>query len=263
MSSRYVIRRILTSCAASACALMLQAVFATPAKAGVADTALPDCGGKYGRILSTPNVSSAPIGMEREVEVGGTLLSTSEGSIMELGLSLKKPASVSGRMMGANFVVTIPPTEFNIQNSRVTGLFAAPEATFRYERESKERRGFSRPDIFISSDPENPSALILHVSFGLSSQRFPIADTPFEQVRCLGVSPKRFRREILYSGSAKGVVTLQYREFQNNLAGPAFSQELTYDLSDGNEIGFKGARITVIKVSNLGLRYAVMKALDE
>lgn len=71
------------------------------------------------------------------------------------------------------------------------------------------------------------------------------------------------RREILYSGGAKRTITLQYREYVNNLARPAFSQELSYDLTDGNEIGFKGARIRVLKVSNTGVRYVVLRQMTD
>jgi len=61
---------------------------------------------------------------------------------------------------------------------------------------------------------------------------------------------------------AKGVVTILYREFLGNLARPAFSQELHFDLSEGNEIGYKGARFKILKANNLGITYLVTKGLD-
>ena len=46
------------------------------------------------------------------------------------------------------------------------------------------------------------------------------------------------------------------------MARPAFSQELKYDLGEGQVIGFKGARFEVVKATNLGITYRVLRHLD-
>lgn len=71
-----------------------------------------------------------------------------------------------------------------------------------------------------------------------------------------------FRRELIYSGIAQGTVRLTYREFLSDMARPAFTQELSYDLAAGDEIGFRGARLKVLKATNVALRYQVLKPLD-
>ena len=48
-----------------------------------------------------------------------------------------------------------------------------------------------------------------------------------------------------------------------DLARPAFSQELRYDLKDGDEIGYKGARFKVIKANNVSIKYKVTKHLQQ
>ena len=53
-----------------------------------------------------------------------------------------------------------------------------------------------------------------------------------------------------------------YREFFDNIARPAFSQEYKYDLSKGTSIGYRGARFEIIKATNTELVYKVIKALD-
>ena len=50
-----------------------------------------------------------------------------------------------------------------------------------------------------------------------------------------------FHRELIYGGVSRGTITLTYREYANDMARPAFTQELNYDLADGEEIGFRGA----------------------
>lgn len=66
--------------------------------------------------------------------------------------------------------------------------------------------------------------------------------------------------ELLYQGVGGGVLRLTYREFTGeDLARPAFSQEVTYDLNQAGptEILFKGAHITVFSAGNTAVRYRV------
>jgi hypothetical protein len=86
----------------------------------------------------------------------------------------------------------------------------------------------------------------------------------FERIKGVVSGPTPFRREILFSGAAAGVLRMVYREFANDLARPAFTQELTYDLPAGNaplDISIKGARIQITEASNSGLTYRVLSPL--
>jgi hypothetical protein len=71
-----------------------------------------------------------------------------------------------------------------------------------------------------------------------------------------------FKRELVYSGVSQNTISILYREFKHDIARPAFSQELKYDLAQGNEIGFRGARFLVLKAGNTSIRYKVLRALD-
>ena len=71
-----------------------------------------------------------------------------------------------------------------------------------------------------------------------------------------------FKRELVYAGVSQNTISILYREFQNDFARPAFSQELKYDLAQGNEIGFRGARFQVLKATNTSIRYKVLRAMD-
>jgi len=71
-----------------------------------------------------------------------------------------------------------------------------------------------------------------------------------------------FHRGLIYSGFAKGILKIAYREFSDNQARSAFNQELSYDISDGDEVGFHGARIKVLKATNTTISYVVLKPLD-
>lgn len=68
------------------------------------------------------------------------------------------------------------------------------------------------------------------------------------------------RRELVYSGAGGGVLRLLYREFADDMARPAFTQEVTYDLAPTGAdtvASFKGVRLRVRDAGNAGLRYVV------
>jgi hypothetical protein len=71
-----------------------------------------------------------------------------------------------------------------------------------------------------------------------------------------------FTREVIYTGVSQNTVFILYREFITDIARPAFSQELKYDLSQGDIIGFKEARFKIIKATNTNIKYIVLKHLN-
>ncbi len=92
-------------------------------------------------------------------------------------------------------------------------------------------------------------------------------------------SPVRFNREavnyrkielpdfkyvVLYQGVSKGTIKISFLEFKNDLARPAFTQDVFYDLNpDGTGIiAFKGARIAVDQATSTNITYRVIKAFD-
>lgn len=71
-----------------------------------------------------------------------------------------------------------------------------------------------------------------------------------------------FRKELVYTGISQTVVNILYREFKDDMARPAFSQDLKYDLSESKVVGYRGARFEIIKATNQGLTYKTLKQLD-
>jgi hypothetical protein len=67
-----------------------------------------------------------------------------------------------------------------------------------------------------------------------------------------------FKKVFIYNGKAGNVIKFSYREFMNDMARPAFTQELQYDLSEGKIIGFKGMRIEILNTSNIEIEYKVL-----
>ena len=68
-------------------------------------------------------------------------------------------------------------------------------------------------------------------------------------------------QELIYSGYAKGELKVTYREYVNDYARAAFSQNVSYDHTPNNNtvISFKGARIEVLEANNTQIKYKVIK----
>ena len=69
-------------------------------------------------------------------------------------------------------------------------------------------------------------------------------------------------QELIYLGRSGDVVSLKYREFYGTRIRSAFAADLTYDLSETQTIGYKGARIEVLDAGNQTIRYRVLKHIN-
>lgn len=79
---------------------------------------------------------------------------------------------------------------------------------------------------------------------------------PF-QYEAESVVPNGQNFELLYSGASKDQINLQYREYTpDDMARPAFSQNLTYDRASSS-IRFRDMQIRVLEASNESLRYVI------
>lgn len=135
--------------------------------------------------------------------------------------------------------------------------FASDNATFKFSMGSVPQVA----GIYVPHDRSRPA-----IPWGESPSRKklnygtgPVEVTPTTIYQWASDS---FTRELIYGGVSQGTVSITYREFVDGTARPAFTQELKYDLSQGDEIGYKGLRFKVIKAGNVDIKYVVTKHLD-
>ena len=69
---------------------------------------------------------------------------------------------------------------------------------------------------------------------------------------------KNFKQEFLYGGKSSATVKFQYREYLGNTIRPAFSQEVQYDLNEGNLISFRELKIKILKATNNYIEYEII-----
>jgi hypothetical protein len=67
-----------------------------------------------------------------------------------------------------------------------------------------------------------------------------------------------YKKEFVYNGKSGNTLKFIYREYINNMARPAFLQDINYDLADGNIVGIKGLRIEVILTNNTSIKYKIL-----
>ncbi|MCL4484062.1 MAG: hypothetical protein M1445_15880 [Bacteroidetes bacterium] len=69
-----------------------------------------------------------------------------------------------------------------------------------------------------------------------------------------------YRQEFIYSGKVGNIVKFEYREFIGDMARPSFFQNLEYDISENEIVGFKGLRLKILKTSNISISYEVLES---
>ncbi len=197
--------------------------------------------------------SSPTPGVEMEAEVGQPIMSL-ERVYQAAAVRLERPVTSGKIVLGR---VLLPAGIYTLVDTNEIGRFYQSRTPVMIKN-------------VIGSDPYNFAGLLLPADGGppraylQTAGKKLTAEAPGAEVTDSGMEDlgtDGFKVQLLYSGVSKGTVTLSYREFMRDLARPAFSQELSYDLADGDEIGFRGARLKVLKATNVSIRYVVMKPL--
>ena len=114
--------------------------------------------------------------------------------------------------------------------------------------------------IAIPKNGGNPSFYFYngHVSFYKT-----IENLTYEKIKVPVPEKQYFKQEFIYNGKVGSGIKFIYREFVDNTARPAFTQDLQYDLSEGNIVGFKGLRIEIINASNTKIDYKVLSNFNK
>ena len=106
-----------------------------------------------------------------------------------------------------------------------------------------------------------PSADTLVTQFvGSSTANASEITSDYYEIREVAfASQAAYQRQIVYTGRSNNQIFITYREFQNDLARPAFTQELTFDINAGRVFGFKGARFEVEDATNTKIVYRLIR----
>lgn len=85
----------------------------------------------------------------------------------------------------------------------------------------------------------------------------------FQRVKRPALTMDGFQQTLLYSGRIGNKINISYREFSNNVARPAFNNDVEYDLGESMTIGYKGAEIEIIEATNRMIKYRVIRNFNK
>lgn len=73
-----------------------------------------------------------------------------------------------------------------------------------------------------------------------------------------GYSKDGFVQELIYTGKSNDTIRFSYREFSGDMARPAFTVPVEYDLKEDPVIAYQGAVIEVLEATNRSITYKVI-----
>ena len=86
------------------------------------------------------------------------------------------------------------------------------------------------------------------------------APVPYTETEItLSTSTENFKQVVTYLGTSDHTLRLSYREFMNDMARPAFTEDYTFPLAPTfpQPVAFKDVRLTITAVDGAGLHYRV------
>lgn len=216
---------------------------------------LPQCTATYADVLRETAEVTPAVAELSSAEVGQPILTEVSATVHYNGVRLLEPVTLEGPWRGKRYRLDVPAGDLVREFRSGRYLNVPTRSTFRLEDGSEPR---VRPSVDFAV--EN-GRLVGVVDSGFSRTPQLLGDAQFETIECIR-KDRSFTRSLSYVGVSRGVISLEYRELSGDLARPAFTQTVTYDLSEGSTVGFRGARLEIISADNLGLRYRILQGWD-
>ena len=80
----------------------------------------------------------------------------------------------------------------------------------------------------------------------------------------MSIKTGSFIRELIFSGYINSKIRVTYREFVESTSQPALVVDTEHEISQlPTLIGFKGARIEILEVTNLQIKYQVLQGFTQ
>jgi len=204
--------------------------------------ALSGCAVRFNPIVNTPKViDTPPIGKVVTAQIGDHLLQKGE-VVEEEVLTVRTPVD--------GVLYDVMPGSYP--------QFGAVDGEKLYSAAGVVKSPFADPFMGLSTRPQNPGQVCVITTF---SARV-CYDAAFETSMQASTRAASFQQTLIYNGRVGNRINIGYREFSNNLARPAFNNNVEYDLSSSSTIGYKGASIEVIKADNSSITYRVISTFQ-
>ncbi|MEQ1738297.1 MAG: hypothetical protein ABL884_00170 [Methyloglobulus sp.] len=203
------------------------------------------------------SISDYPgIGETKTVEVGESLVWKDKQATIP-AIDIEQTIVHPAENLGNKFTLTLLSGRYVESGKDAFGTFyEGKKGNFLMNNQAAENdAGLYVTNLY----PTKTEIYVLNANIPLSYIRNGI---PFKKSFYQKRDNLSFKKELVYTGVSQKVISILYREFNEDMARPAFSQDLKYDLSESNIIGYRGARFEIIKATNQELTYKTLKQLD-
>lgn len=142
--------------------------------------------------------------------------------------------------------------EFNIKNGDIIPIYMIYDGYKLYKKDVGLQQGIAVSIKYGYAYPYRSTGIDA-VELIMDKEKIKFSET-ISEVKC----EKCFKHQFIFNGKVNNSLKFTYREFIDDMARPAFTQDLQYDLSESNIIGFKGLRLEVIDANNTNIQYKVI-----
>ncbi len=218
---------------------------------------------------TTQNISWPAVNVETEVEIGQSMISRSRKTVTP-AVNLENDLVHAGKYSdNYDYMLTIPSGKLIAAGSAANGIFFKSDAKVLFQYRSTKNETNQPPEQLVGGIYVPNNSADLQEVYWIWGD-FPPSQASSEQHAGAVItksvhevsSPTSFVRELVYSGVIENSLSVLYREFLNDMARPAFSQDLKSDLAKDAVIGYKNARFKVYEATNTKIRYIVLNPLE-
>lgn len=206
---------------------------------------LTSCGVKKYSIIPTSETNYSPnINQPKTSEIGITLVSKETAKkydAIEITKEVKiKPNVIKTLKIGETFIKKFETEQFDLYEN-----IDNPNFGIALSKNNKSPKTYST----------GPTGIGLKYQNSKYSLEYKLTEIPVK-------NDDYYKQEFIYNGRVGNGIKFIYREFVNDYARPAFTQDLQYDLSDDSIIGFRGLRLEVVNATNTKIEYRILNHFE-
>ena len=166
-----------------------------------------------------------------------------------------------GHIVEENFLVVHEPIDGSFYDipAKAYPQIGFDEKDDFFNAQGVTRSGLADPVSALALGKEPDSPLRVITTFGASNSYAG----SYSRERRLSPRETSFQQTLIYSGRIGDKINVGYCEFSNNLARPAFNNDVEYDLSVSQTIGYKGASLEVIDANNSSITFRLLENFVE
>lgn len=200
---------------------------------------------KYNYAPRSVAISEPPIGSTTSVRIGDTMLR--QGKFREHdALYLRAAREIS-------WAYTLHAGYYLKDGEDDSAEFYSPS---RGEEGGRvQKAAIADPWKSVMAKKATPELCVVTVFNATSCNRVP----DLERTKRPVLADDAFQQTLIYNGRVGSKINIGYREFSNNMARPAFNNNVEYDLNESKNIAYKGAEMEVLEATNQYIKFRLIR----